>query len=466
MNGHGQTTLPTGATPPTFADPNQQQDPTKRITELLAAIQKAMQSAQAPGGGAGVRPATQGVVPPVGFNTAGAGAPSISSGAPPPSFIPNPGPSGRSAGDFATPAGRTAAGAYDLAANISSAINTIQQKQQQEVFNKASSLASQIGTLLGSGDPHDKEIAYSLLEDKKNLKILEKGIGYFQTFEETPPEAHGVQAGLQKAQTVLGSKNYKSGMKPVFAQPNAAQQLQAALQQALLQRAKADPNAMLPTQLSSSEQHETQRIAGGLELGPAAEESLSKAERVAMITQVGETMKEYYTAQGAYAKQMLDNQGKVNVATINAKAKVDATRIIAAASITRAAQKKDKEKQLTLSMKTKQDAMTRAQGEMDTIMGGKGDMQTRTQLMADLKSAGLSDIASLIPGQGTAWLPGGEGKWKGAQQALNKYISSYNESIQKWQKGQLRSDQPEGDEDDPLTQALRDAFKDEPKEPE
>jgi hypothetical protein len=199
----------------------------------------------------------------------------------PSGFVPfQPGTQGGQT-EYRTKGGARSAGLQSLGANVTSLINTVQQRHHDRQAAMAEGYMDQIQALLRSGDPKDVEKAKLLLDDKKILQTLDKGLNYKPLEEEVPPEAVGVTTSIQKAkkqpQGPTGGPG--PGRQPIIPQGNPQDILRSMVTNAMIQRGKQDPQSLLgmtgnvgmgqaPSMLSGPQQKQAEEFAAGFGISP------------------------------------------------------------------------------------------------------------------------------------------------------------------------------------------------------
>jgi hypothetical protein len=210
----------------------------------------------------------------------------------------------------------------------------IEQKEQAKKSALAENYMLQINSLLASGDPGDKEKAMHILEDPKIRKILKTGLEYVPLEEEVPPEAKGIQTAQQKIQSGKapqiggqqgGSQQQQPQRRPIIPQPNQQQQIQSAMQSAILQQLKNDPakaiSMMGGSQLSSAEEHASEFYKAGLGLSPADMATMNSAEKLQGLKVLEASTVAAIKGEIDMYKAGIGYKGKVDSAQIAAKAK-------------------------------------------------------------------------------------------------------------------------------------------------
>jgi hypothetical protein len=230
-------------------------------------------------------------------------------------------------GSFENKRGAVNAGLTSLGNSLSGMFGAIEEKEQAKKSALAENYMLQINSLLASGDPSDKEKAMHILEDPKIRKILKTGLEYVPLEEEVPPEAKGIQTAQHKIQSGKAPQigGQQPQRRPIVPQPSQQQQLQSAMQSALLQKIKQDPasaiSMMGASQLSSAEEHASEFYKSGLGLSPADIATMTSAEKL-------QGLKTLETASTAAIKGEIDIyksdqtlRGKMGAAEIASKAK-------------------------------------------------------------------------------------------------------------------------------------------------
>jgi hypothetical protein len=240
-------------------------------------------------------------------------------------------------GEQSTRSGQLNTGLTSLGNSLSGIFNTIGQKEHAKKSALAENYLMQINGLLASGDPQDKQKAMMILEDPKIRKILKTGLEYVPLEEEVPPEAHGVQTAIQKIQKQgQGGGQSQGGQQqsqrqPIIPQPSQEQQLKSAMQSAMLQKIKQDPasaiSAMGGSQLSSAEQHAAEFYKSGLGMTPEDTAKLTAAEKLQGLKLYEAATTAAMRAEIDMYKAQLGYKGKVDAATILARARESVAKI-------------------------------------------------------------------------------------------------------------------------------------------
>lgn len=184
--------------------------------------------------------------------------------------------------EFRTKGGARSAGIQSFGANLTSLINTVEQRQHDKKAALAEGYVTQIHDLLNSGDPQDRQKAMALLEDSKIAKTLKDGLGYEQAMEpsEPPsPEQVGVYRGMQKVAKKGQQGGPQPGMQPILPHADPVTQARAAFASAMLEKMKKDPSSIgsmgtalgFPgnvSSLSGSQISQAEQAAAGLIISP------------------------------------------------------------------------------------------------------------------------------------------------------------------------------------------------------
>lgn len=434
-----------------MANGDTQQDPSKPqdISAIINAITQAFSGAQQ------MKSTPQGQIVPEKspqFNmsppsASGAQTPPLNF-APPAASVPTPQTGSQSIGDFRTRSAARNAGMVSLGNSITGIVNSVTQRQQQKKAALAENYMMQIGNLLASGDPKDRQKAEMILEDPKILKTLDKGLNYRPLQEQVPPEAIGVNAAFQKIkQNMAGNKNALAGdvarkpqQRPVLPQPTQGAQIQAMMNNAIMQRMKKDPGFAFQlakqTMLTSGEQASAEESQAGLTTSPAAQAQMDFQVTLAKDTAMQSVIVEAQKAQSEMDRQLLENKGKIDTEIAANAGKIAAARIEADATVEAAmARRSMSSDEFTTHSQPKLDAMHRAQQEMKTIMGGNKDPKIRAQLIMDLQQSGLGDVAKALPSGLKGFFGiGATPDWKAAQENLDAATKSFEDSLNRYKQ--------------------------------
>jgi hypothetical protein len=335
------------------------------VQKLMAAIAQLLQqnSALAQSGGGQGGPSGGLVTPPrtpqLTPSTAGApGAPL--SYAPPPGYVPIPssatGAGMQASRDFGSPKAAKSAGIAAIGQTISGVLQTVEQREQQKKATMAENYMMQISALIQSGDPSDRQKAMIFLEDPKIRKTLKTGLEYVPLEEPVPPEAMGIKSAIDKLNkgqvvnavagtpTAPGQKPPKPQMQPVLPQSGQANNLQAMITNALMQRGKQDPNSLISmaggSQLTSQEQRMAEFYEKGLGMAPAQVAGMSMQAKLEGLKMYEQMMRDQVQAQldmqktamttgATIAGKKIEAQSRVNVADILAGSRKAVAGIVA-----------------------------------------------------------------------------------------------------------------------------------------
>jgi len=443
-------------------NPSNPQDTLQKLGALLHAFGQMQQSRQVQSGGGQPGQAQSPVVSParvtplnIKYDASGAGSTMQKPQAQPMSPGYQPQPYGRQMMQGLDPRGQAT---FSAIQGVSSLLQNWRQRQDQKEQSKASNIAQNLMQAIESGD---QATIHDIMNDKDSVKTLNKVYkGWLTKAQEskkeaTPPDpaVSGFEAGIkqhiqqkgqgqgqspQPSQAQPGQQQQQQRPQPgqvggyQMPQSSPIQQLMAAKIAAENQAAKQDPSRLLTSQLTSHEQRQMQMIAGQLKMSPNEIEKIGSEEKITEIKSLGALKQQEMKDQAAYRTALTNNKGKENVASINAKARVDAASIIArhwSMALMMGVHMKAPSASMLMRLQT----LGQLDGSLDDIISGKVKIGALSaisgnpfaQIQQQLKSAGLSGLAVDLP-----TVEGASGKGLDKLKQIKQSVDTYKKTFQ------------------------------------
>jgi len=260
------------------------QDQGQNIMQAIQDMYQRAASNATSGGPAATPTYTPGSVAPltpINFNPTGAPGAPISVARP--AALPPPVQTGsQSIGAFGNKREAVNAGLVSLGNSLSSLFGRAEQKEHDKKAAMAENYMMQINSLLASGNPQDREKAQTFMDDPKIRKVLKDGLNWQPLTEPAPPEAVGVHTAVNKIAQGAQAQPPPGG-RAVMPQASLASQIQASIQNAVLQDLKNNPEKALKMAgsdtLSAAETRTSDLIQHGFQLSPAQTQAMSLQEK-------------------------------------------------------------------------------------------------------------------------------------------------------------------------------------------